>query len=162
MAPFIHYTEFPFDRQSVWIRLWHKKFSSNTVLVPDFKSYDSLNPRSLPGLERDIVLLGWEPERSYYDIREGRYNSNFGQSDYLSRNSMPELYFNIEVRRNFLNPFISHLFPLTVVLLMLFSIIVTISRTYEDSELLGFNVSAVVASCSALFFVSTDGSCPTA
>jgi len=147
------YSYFPFDRQSVWIRMWSKQFIDNTVLVPDFKSYDSLNPRSLPGLEEDLPLFGWEAESSYYDIRVNRYNSNFGQSDFLSRNFKPELYFNIQIQRDVLNPLISHLFPLSVVLLMLFAITVTISRSHENSNLLGFNVSAVIGSCTALFFV---------
>ncbi len=147
------YAYYPFDRQSVWVRIWPKSFTGNVVLVPDFASYDSLNPRSLPGLEDNFPLFGWEPERSYFDIRINRYNSNFGQSDYLSRGTVPELYFNIDVRRSFLNPFVSHLFPLTVVLLMLFALIVTMSKSKEHFELLGFSVSSVVQSCTALFFV---------
>lgn len=147
------YSYYPFDRQSVWVRIWPKSFTGNVVLVPDFASYDSLNPRSLPGLEDEFPLFGWEPELSYFDIRINRYNSNFGQSDYLSRGTVPELYFNIDVRRSFLNPFVSHLFPLTVVLLMLFALIVTMSKSKEHSEFLGFSVSSVVQSCTALFFV---------
>lgn len=147
------YAYYPFDRQSVWVRLWPQNFANNVVLVPDFESYDSLNPRSLPGLEDNFPLFGWEPELSYFDIRINRYNSNFGQAEYLSRGTVPELYFNIDVRRSFLNPFVSHLFPLTVVLLMLFALIVTMSKNEEHSELLGFSVSSVVQSYTALFFV---------
>ena len=147
------YSYYPFDRQSVWVRLWPEDFAANVVLVPDFRSYDSLNPRSLPGLEDNFPLFGWEPELSYFDIRINRYNSNFGQPEYLSRGTVPELYFNIDVRRSFLNPFVSHLFPLTVVLLMLFALIVTMSRSKEHSNFLGFSVSSVVQSCTALFFV---------
>lgn len=147
------YSIFPFDRQSVWVRLWHKNFTENVILVPDFKSYDSLNPSALPGIERDFVLSGWSLSKTFYDMRINTYNTNFGDVDFKSRDKMPELYFNIELSRNFLNPFIAHLFPLTVVLLMLFAIMVTISRNEKRKELSGFNVSTIVASCSALFFV---------
>ena len=147
------YSYFPFDRQSIWIRMWSKNFGQNIVLIPDFDSYDSLNPRSLPGLEKDFPLSNWEPEESYFDMRVNSYNSDFGQASYSNRNAAPELYFNIEVRRKFLSPFISHVFPLIIVLLMLYAIIMTISRRAESSDLLGFNVSSVVASSTALFFV---------
>ena len=147
------YSYFPFDRQSIWIRIWSKNFGENIVLIPDFDSYDSLNPRALPGLEKDFPLFNWELEKSYFNMRINSYNSNFGQKSFNNRNAVPELYFNIDVRRKFLNPFISHLFPLIIVLLMLFAIIMTVSRRKENSQLLGFNVSSVVASSTALFFV---------
>lgn len=147
------YSVYPFDRQSVWVRLWHKNFADNVILVPDFKSYDSLNPSALPGIERDFVLSGWSLSKTFYDMRVNTYNTNFGNIAFTSRDKMPELYFNIELSRDFLNPFIAHLFPLVVVLLMLFAIMVTISRNEIRKELFGFNVSTIIASCSALFFV---------
>lgn len=66
---------------------------------------------------------------------------------------MPELYFNIELSRNILNPFIAHLFPLAVVLLMLYALVLTISRKESSLKFFGFDVSNVIASSSALFFV---------
>lgn len=147
-------SRFPFDRQSVWVRLWHEKLAENIVLVPDFRSYDSLHSRSLPGIEKDFVLSGWTLYQSYFDMRINHYNTSFGRSGYASGDAMPELYFNIELSRNFLSPFIAHLFPLFVVLLMLYAIVVTMSHDQQRKELLGSDVSTVVASCSALFFVA--------
>jgi hypothetical protein len=145
---------FPFDRQSVWLRLWHEKLAENIVLVPDFDAYDSLNTRSLPGIEKDFVLSGWTLFKSFFDMRINTYNTSFGRSGYSSGDAIPELYFNIELSRNFLNPFIAHLFPLFVVLLMLYAIVVTLSHDQQRKEFLGSDVSTVVASCSALFFVA--------
>lgn len=145
---------FPLDRQSVWIRLWHEKLGDNILLVPDFTAYDSLNTLSLPGIEKDFVLSGWSLFRSYFEIRENNYNTQFGRSNNSTGNAVPELYFNIELVRNFLNPFLAHLFPLLVVVLMLFAIVITMSTSQEKKDFLGFNAAAVVASCSALFFVA--------
>jgi hypothetical protein len=144
---------FPFDRQSVWVRLWHENIGENIVLVPDFKAYDSLSTRALPGVEKDFVLSGWTLFRSFFDMRSNSYNTSFGRSGFFSGDALPELYFNIEVKRNFLNPFISHFFPLFVVLLMLYAILVTTSQDDVRKEVFGFNVSRVAATCSALFFV---------
>jgi len=145
---------FPLDRQSVWIRLWHEKIGDNIVLVPDIDSYDSLNTRSLPGVEKDFVLSGWSLFRSYFEIRENNYNTRLGIASKTPGGVVPELYFNIEIMRNFINPFLAHLFPLFVVVLMLYAIVITMSTDDEKKDFLGFNAAGVVASCSALFFVA--------
>lgn len=147
------YRGYPFDRQFLWVRLWHKEFTRNIILVPDFKSFDSLNPSTLPGIEQDFVVSEWNLSRAYFDIRINKYNSNFGNPSFTSHDKMPELYFNIEISRNILNPFIAHLFPLAVVLLMLYGIVLTISKQESNLTITGFNVSTVIAACSALFFI---------
>lgn len=145
---------FPLDRQSVWIRLWHEKIGDNIVLVPDIDSYNSLNTRSLPGVEKDFVLSGWSLFRSYFEIRENNYNTRLGIASKTPGGVVPELYFNVEIMRNFINPFLAHLFPLFVVVLMLYAIVITMSTDDEKKDFLGFNAAGVVASCSALFFVA--------
>lgn len=145
---------FPLDRQSVWIRLWHEKIGDNIVLVPDLKAYNSLNTRSLPGIEKDFVLAGWSLLRSYFEVRENQYNTRLGIASSAPGGVVPELYFNVEIMRNFINPFLAHLFPLFVVVLMLYAIVITMSTDEEKKDFLGFNAAGVVASCSALFFVA--------
>jgi hypothetical protein len=145
---------FPLDRQSVWIRLWHENIGDNIILVPDLKAYDSLNTRSLPGVEKDFVLSGWSLFRSYFEIREHNFNTRLGITNKSPNGVAPELYFNIEIIRNFINPFLAHLFPLFVVILMLYAIVITMSTDEDKKDYLGFNAAGVVASCSALFFVA--------
>lgn len=145
---------FPLDRQSVWIRLWHEKIGDNIVLVPDQKAYNSFNTRSLPGIEKDFVLSGWSLFRSYFEVRENQYNTRLGIASSAPGGVVPELYFNVEIIRNFINPFLAHLFPLFVVVLMLYAIVITMSTDEEKKDFLGFNAAGVVASCSALFFVA--------
>lgn len=147
------YRIYPFDKQLLWIRLWHKNFTDNVVLIPDFKSFDNLNPATLPGVERDFVLSEWDLKQAFFDIRVNQYNSNFGNSQFTGHDKVPELYYNIEISRLILNPIIAHLFPLYVVLLMLYALVLTISRQDSQLAITGFNVSTVIASCSALFFI---------
>lgn len=145
---------YPLDRQSVWIRLWHEKLGDNIILVPDFKSYNSLSTRALPGIEKDFVLSGWSLFRSYFEMRENVYNTRIGRVNGTTGDAVPELYFNIEIMRNFINPFLAFLFPLLVVVLMLYAIVITMSTNNDRKEFLGFNAAGVIASCSALFFVA--------
>lgn len=147
------YSQYPLDRQSVWLRLWHKDFDQNVVLVPDLDAYDQLNSHWLPGIENDFVLSGWHLERSFFNYHYNSYNTNFGIENYVGKTEFPELYFNIGLKRDFFDPFVSQVTPMLVVLLMLFAILLTSSRDEERNSLLGFSTSRVLASSSALFFV---------
>jgi len=147
------YSRYPLDQQTIWIRLWHSDFDRNVILLPDLEAYDHLVPDSLPGVEKDFVLSGWTLIQSYYEFRRNSYNVNFGIDDYVGKNNFPELYFNIGIKRNFLDPFVSNLSPVVVVLVMLFAIVTTISKKEKLINLTGFNASRILASCSALFFV---------
>ncbi len=147
------YTRYPFDQQTVWIRLWHQDFDKNVVLLPALDSYDLIHPERLPGIEQDFVLPGWKVTSSFFNYRFNSYNTDFGIPRYVGQNQFPELYFQIGVKRRFLNPFISNLTPIIVVLLMLFAVLITSSKEAEKIQLLGFNASTILASGSALFFV---------
>ena len=147
------YDLYPFDRQEVWLRLWHQDFEQNVILVPDHEAYKLFNPHALPGVEQDLVLPGWLVESSYYDYRTHDYNSNFGMRDYVGQNDFPELHFNIELRREFLSPFVSKVIPIGVAATMLFFLMVIKSKKEEQSGLFGFTAIDVVLGCAALFFV---------
>lgn len=147
------YTRYPFDQQAAWIRLWHKDFDKNVVLLPALDSYDMTHPERLPGIEQDFVLPGWKLSSSFFNYRYNSYNTNFGFPFSVGQNKFPELYFQIGVKRRFLNPFISNLTPIIVVLLMLFAVLITSSKESGKIQLLGFSASSILASSSALFFV---------
>ncbi len=147
------YTQYPFDQQTVWMRLWHKDFDKNVVLLPAIDSYDLMHPERLPGIEQDFVLPGWTVSSSFFNYRFNSYNTDFGIPRYVGQNKFPELYFQIGVKRRFLNPFISNLTPIIVVLLMLFAVLITSSKESGKIEILGFNASTILASSTALFFV---------
>jgi uncharacterized protein YbaA (DUF1428 family) len=144
------YSRYPFDREDVWIRIWNNA-SSGGVLVPDFDSYDSLNPESLPGLERSLVLEGWEPQRTYFSYRNNFYNTNFGVGDF-THSKVSELYYNFDIKRDFKSPFTSYILPVIVVAILLFAVLMITTKD-EKKEQCGFSSSDVLGYCSALFFV---------
>lgn len=120
--------------------------------MPDLDSYDNLSTESRPGLEKDFVLEGWEIQKSYFSYRDNSYNTNFGLEDY-SHENVPELYFNVGVKRNFITPFISYMSPLIVVALLVFADLLLISKKEEDVSYSGFSSSGVLGYCAALLFV---------
>lgn len=141
------YRKYPLDSQLVWIRIWPQP-DAPVVLIPDIEAYRTINPRELPGIERDFVVTDWELVRTFFQLVRKEYNTNIRSEHFVD-----ELFFNIELKRKFFNPFIAHFFPLLVVLLMLFIITLGITGVDARKNRLGFDTSNVVASASALFFV---------
>jgi hypothetical protein len=148
------YTKYPFDQEIVWIRIWHSDFGRGVILTPDLRSYSTLAPSKFPGLElQDFVLEGWDLAGTYFSFRHNDYNTDFGMDEFRGGHEVPELYFNIALKREFLNAFIMNFITITVVAFLLFAVLYTIRTDKTKTDLLGFNVSAVLGFCAALFFV---------
>jgi hypothetical protein len=148
------FSEFPFDREDIFVRMRHKDFDKGVILTPDLESYRTTGPDAIPGVERDEFFLeGWSIERSFFSFRENQYNTTFGFPGPLAQGSSPELYFNIGLSRRFLDPFISNVVPIAVVAILLFAVLVLFSARQERLGVLGFSASAVLGYCAALFFV---------
>jgi hypothetical protein len=62
------YSKYPFDREDVRIRVLNNN-SAESVLVPDFDSYNSLIPEGLPGLGRSFMLDGWKPRETFLQLQ---------------------------------------------------------------------------------------------
>lgn len=146
------YSEYPFDRKDVWVRIWHQDFDKNVILVPDIGAYRLINPKTLPGVEKDIVLSGFGVESSFFSYVNHNYNTNFGINKYIGQNDFPELYFTVMLKRNFKGPFISDILPIIVIACILFSILFMITKNEKKSKIAEFKLPSVLGSCSALFF----------
>ena len=146
------YARYPFDRQDVWIRLWHRDFDRGVLLVPDLASYRDLDPATLPGLEAQFVYGSWDPEFTAFSYATNDYNTDFGFAAGFERAALPELYFNVGVKRDFLNPFIAHVAFVLAIAVLLFGLLVL---TTDDEDLkgrFGLSTAGVLGSCSGLLF----------
>ena len=139
------YSKYPFDHKEVWLRLWHQDFYKNVILMPDFQSYEFINPAYDPGLEEDLVLPSWKIEGSFFEYHLNSYNTNFGIKNYMGQKDYPELYFTITLQRDFINIFINNLMVPIVVALLLFLVHLLI---LDESDTL-----AIVSACSAFLFI---------
>ncbi|NRB39362.1 MAG: hypothetical protein HRU20_12985 [Pseudomonadales bacterium] len=147
------YSAYPLDSQQVWLRLWHKNFQDNVILTPDLESYAIPNPALKPGVQEGFVLPGWNIRSSWFSINQQSFNTNFGHSGHTSFKNKPELFFNINIQRKFLTPFVSRVIPIFLVAVLMFLIILISTKSSKMSEWLGFSASDVVLGISALFFV---------
>ncbi len=148
------YRLYPFDRQNVWIRFWHRDFSRNVVLVPLVESYTALHGRLRPGLEQDLVLPSFDVRATYFSFAFNTYNADFGIPRYEGRKNFPELHFHVAFRRKFINPFVRHLIPIFVMAIILFMVLAATTREPTKRDLFGFNLMNAVVSCAGVFFVA--------
>ena len=148
------FSDFPFDQEGVFIRMRHKEFDRGVILTPDLLSYTTTNPASIPGVERDdFFLAGWDVERSFFSFRENTYNTNFGVGNPEAEQESAELYFNVILSRRFIDPFVSHVIPIAVVILLLFAVLVIFSSRQDRLGVSGFSASGILGYCAALMFV---------
>jgi hypothetical protein len=146
------YYKYPFDNKDVWIRIWPKDFDKNVIMIPDLATYQMINPSSLPGVAREIVLSGWKMEQSFFSFVPKSYNTNFGIDQYYGQDNFPELHFSVVIHREFLNPFTSNLLPFAVIVLVLFSTLILISGAEEKASKFKTSISGILASCAGLIF----------
>ncbi len=153
LAQEFSYDNYPFDAKIIKVWLEAKDFDKGVTLVPDFDSYKIINPRSLPGVNRLLPLPNWNLEQSYFSYKEREYDTNFGFYttgpfgiiEKSTKGDIPDLYFNIIASRSIINTLIIDLFPLIIILIILFITIMMASRSKLE-------FGRVLAICTSVFF----------
>lgn len=140
-----NYSKYPLDRPDTRIWLMPKDFEKEIVLTPDLDAYKITAPIANPGLQNEINLRGFNIMGTYFNYRPQLSNTDYGISDHARGNIMPELYFNIIARRNILTPFVSFLFPLLLILCLLFIVQMKFSQDEEKKTAFGLSGLTVIA-----------------
>ena len=143
------FNNYPFEDKYITIKIWHQDFFNldlerPVLLVPDFQSYQVINPKTNPGVNENIVLGSWYLNDSFFEYRFTQYNTNFGMGKGTFVSKYPELSFNMVLQRDFTGPFITKLGPLLVVVSLLFAMLV-IADSDKSMEVLG--------ACSGFVFI---------
>lgn len=146
------YSRYPFDRPNIWIWLRPADFTGNIVLVPDLASYKFLAPSSLPGLQEEAALPGYTFLGTFFDHEYHIRRTSFGVASRRQSDRMPELYYNIIVKRNFITPFVSKLFPLFIMFSILFVVQLMFSQDEEKKKAFGLSAFAVMGVIITFFF----------
>ncbi len=147
------YRQYPFDRQDVWLRLWHADLAGNVILTPDFAAYADIDPGALPGLMQDFVYEGWDPEFTGFSIADSGFNTSFGLDRPVIPETRPDLYYNVGLQRNFQGPLLDHLLALLVVALLLFATVRLTTMDEDHQRRRGNLVFDVLGFCAALMFI---------
>ena len=140
----LSYSLYPFGKNNIELTFWANDIDSNVILIPDLEGYMQLYPTAKPGIDRKFHLKSWDIYSSYFTYIMESYLSNFGNIDIQGVNQFPELIFCISIMRRFGDILIGKVIPLTIVLLLLFTILFVRDRSDGFNNIIG---------CSGLFFV---------
>ncbi|HRZ86406.1 MAG TPA: cache domain-containing protein [bacterium] len=151
---YFDYSKYPFDRPDIGVRLLHADFVNNVMLVPDLDGYKFITAQAAPGLQQGLVLPGYAFQGAFFDYEETFNNTNFGITKNPREDKFPELRFNIQVKRNFMTPFISKIFPLLTMLAMLFIVLLMFSKEEERKKAWGISGLAVLGTVVSFFFAT--------
>lgn len=144
--------KYPFDQAVIRIRLWPKDFDTSLLLVPDLEAYQILNPSTLPGVDKGLVIPGWKKVSSYFGFILRGYSTNFGISCYAGQEEFPELSFQFILARKFLDPFISTLLPVIVVACLLYTLLMAGTKIKEKVAATGFKATDILRAAATLLF----------
>jgi hypothetical protein len=146
-----NYSKYPFDKKKALLRILHEDFDKNIILTPNLEAYNIMSPTALPGLEEDLVLPGWILESSYFSYEEEDSSTNYGIKDYKNREDFPDLCFNVNMKRDYVEPFISNGISMLVAAGILFFLLMVISKAKNVKEDRAKSLT-LISSCVGLFF----------
>jgi hypothetical protein len=146
------YQLYPFDRQSVWLRLGHPHPERPVLLVPDFASYTNLAPETLPGVEKEFVYGGWDPLGSEFSYHLITYNTHFGRGGALNGVPYPDLFFSLSLERDFLSPMLKHIVLESAIAILLFFLLVLMTHRSEYQDRIGLTIFDLIVAAGGLLF----------
>lgn len=138
------FSRYPLEIERIAIGIGPVERPDAQALVPDLDGYNIGLASHRPGLAPDVRLAGWTIETASFVLRPRSENSRFGLESRVDLEDFPDLYYEIGLKRIFVDAFISNLTPLIVVAIVLFALLL-LPESVEIKEILGFSVS--------LFFV---------
>ncbi len=128
------YSHYPFDPRHFTISLEHADLLHNTIMVPDVGGYTNMLPKTLPGIDHDSNNA---VRKTYFDFVPQKPNADLGVRSYLDRSSQYRLGYNIIMRQDILGPFIFFFFPLLVILISIFAVLILEQRKTDAYTLIG-------------------------
>ena len=143
--------KYPFDRALIRLRLTPKGAPPGLILVPDLSAYELLMPSAMPGVEKSLILPGWTLDHSYYSYLA----TTLGITDDAPGGDQAldyDLGFNIVTSRRFLDPFVSSVLPIIVIVCLLFGLLIVGSKNNVKVAATGFKATDVLRASVTLLF----------
>ncbi len=150
--PSVWSEKYPFDRALVRFRLLSRPSAVPVVLVPALGSYELLMPSALPGIDKTLVLPGWDMDHSYFSYVAQNTQTSAAAPVSLSHLLPYDLSFNLVTQRQFLDPFVSSILPIMVIACLLFGLLIVGSKNNQKVSATGFKATDVLRASAALLF----------
>jgi hypothetical protein len=142
------YRDYPFDRQSFWIRVWPLEAAVAPVLIPDFASYPPRPDIPVQGVDPLFVYGGWDPIDTAFSMQVNDYGVTYGARE--PEPLTPDFYWNLMVKRDFLGPLMKHLPFMLVIASLLFTTLLMTSCDRERQSKFGLSTAGVAAASGGL------------
>ncbi|MEY3788604.1 MAG: hypothetical protein RIQ94_772 [Pseudomonadota bacterium] len=131
-----NYSNFPLDKNTIWLRMRPDSRTDYIVFIPDFSSYSNIYEKAMMGIDStQFILPSWEVFSTFFSTQTANRNSNFGIADQTKVSQ--ELLFNIAIKRVFLDSLFSTVVPMFLIYLILF--VVLFSSLNDLLAVLGIN-----------------------
>lgn len=147
---FFDYNQYPLDQHYIDIRLSYPDPTEGIMLIPDFGSYEVLNPSAKPGLSPFLFIPRFRTIASYFSFRSTPIKTFYGKGSKLKTPEYESLEYNVVIKRRFLTPFISYVIPFLLGAGIIFFLLFSLSNKEIDNS--GVTVMGVVQGMAALFF----------
>lgn len=147
---FFDYDQFPLDQHYINVKLIYPDMTDDIMLVPDFESYEVLNPSSKPGLSDNLFLPKHRLIASYFSFSSMDLKAFFGQNRMRTSPQYETLEYNIVIKRRFITPFVSFVIPFIIGASIIFFLLYSLNKRKDDNS--GVTVMGVVQGMAALFF----------
>lgn len=143
------YTKYPFDQQNITILFEHEETLKKIILIPDFIAYKWANTL-YPPLADSFNMSGWTIKNAYFFYELSDYPTDFGHRDYWQIKNFPFLAYTIHMQRQFMEPLLTGLIPIIIILFITFACLLLLSNTAHNYN----NIRLILALLSSLFFAS--------
>ncbi len=144
---------YPLDQEELSLKLRHKDLDHNVVLTPDLGSYKILSAKAKPGLAAEFRIGGWRVLESFFDLGGTIESTTFGLVRSVAKEDFPGLRFNVLLRRNLLDAFISNLSAIIIALILLFALQMVMTSDEKLASLMQMTSGRLVNICVSMFFV---------
>jgi hypothetical protein len=116
-----YYEHFPFDYQTLWLRLWSLDFDGSAVLVPDFASYPKWEETKKLGIDPDAEIGGFALDFTRWSIFFPETQTSFGLKAFDGPPQRVGLYYNVGFHRLLVGPFVNHIVPIIAIIFLTFA-----------------------------------------
>jgi hypothetical protein len=142
-----YYEHYPFDYQTLWLRMWSLDFDGSVVLVPDFESYPKWKDEMKLGIDPDAEIGGFALDFTRWTVFFPPTQTSFGIEPYDGPPTRLGLYYNVGFHRLLIGPLVNHLIPVAAIIFLTFAALMFV-HTNEDQA------TTVLTFLGALFFAS--------
>jgi len=135
--------KYPLYSRKIVLDLLPVQLEKNIILTPDLDSYFFIHPRSLPGA-KEFYTASWKQKSSFFNYSSLSNNQTMLNINHYIKN-YPRLQFNIYMQYVFLQALFCSVIPVSVILLILISLLLTMTHV---------SLFSFLSACSAGIFTT--------